>query len=325
MAKAVKRKIPQEFKDLILPNNVFTKKSGIGLSQTIFNGYQKCDRFIYYYLNRWGLAGSESNFFFGSLFHEMLDVFYSAGRPPKDVVEIEEELQIFISSEREKGNLDWIPRQVLEYYIALTVATIIEYFSFYRRDFIDMEFEAVEESFEVEYEGLLLTGKRDGIIKLNGEQLLFEHKTKGFIKEEIIEQKLSFDFQVMFYILSDYIEQKKKRRLEGALYNIIRKSGKRMLRNEEPNSFLKSLRKDIQKTPEHYFLRFKVLYDDSDFIVFEYELKEKLKRLKELLNGQRVPLKNESSCVDGFGCQYLKACSSNLDGYKQRKLISPEL
>lgn len=312
----------QSFSDLQLPAGVFD--GSIAFSQSLLMAGMQCDRQLIYQLNRWEKPGKEHNTFFGTCVHELLDVFYTLKEKPDDEM-LEEALDEYLIKETSKGTLKWLNPLDKAYYETIIITTLSEYFKFYEDDF-KMEFFEVERIFNVKYPklNLWLTGKKDGKVGYDGKRMLLEHKTRGMINEDAIARNLDLNFQTQFYLLADRLESSKP--CDGVLYNIIRRTKSKPRGKETLRTFSERLREEITKDPDYFFKRFEAIYTKEQTKEFEGELEEKLKHLWALLSGARKPLKNEAFCFNGFECDYANACASrSLEGYTQRKDVSPEL
>ncbi len=308
------------FSDLPLPKKFLS--GDIALSQSLMTMAMQCDRQFIYATNRFEVAGKESNTFFGTCCHELMDVFYTLGEKPDDAM-LSEALDEFLANEEAKGHLNWLSLSDRAYYETIIVNTMAEYFNFYEADF-DYKFLELENVFKVPYNGIWLTGKKDGVVEIDGKKYLFEHKTKGMINEEQIKLNLDINFQTQFYMLAHRIQHRYK--LDGVLYNIIRRTKAKPKGGESLKKFGERLRQEIQNDFGYFFLRYTCEYSQKQIDEFESELEEKVKRLVQLIKGERRPLKNEAFCVGNFECPFHRACALNtLEGYRQRTVVSPEL
>lgn len=126
---------------------------------------------------------------------------------------------------------------------------------------------------------------------------LGEHKTKGTVNEDQIERQLSFDLQTMFYLttLDEYVMQHNRPRVEGLLYNVVRRplsGGKGSIRRHQPTkakpqgeslgAFYNRLAGIIRDNPEEYFYRWDVGITEEDIQKFKTEFLNPI--LEELCN-----------------------------------------
>lgn len=319
-----RRKTPKQFKvaDLKFPVKQW-HEGEIGISQSLMTAFMKCNKTLLFSLNRWETPGTESNFLFGNIVHEMLDIVYSECSEQPTPEFLSEQIELYIEELRANGELYWLKESVEEEYKAVAQVTLEAYFEHYADDF-KFEFIELERMFDVQWNGFRLIGKKDGLFKHSGKKWLFEHKTKGQINETALEQYLELDFQTFYYILADEIERGE--RADGTCYNVIRRFKGGPGKTETLPAFCKRLKEIIRKDPEHFFKRWHVEYTDAQHEQFRHELLHKFKHLESVLIGKSPLLRNESNCFSGFPCDYLKACAQGtMSGYKQRKFISPEL
>jgi hypothetical protein len=130
---------------------------------------------------------------------------------------------------------------------------------------------------------LLGKGKKAGIY-------LWENKTKGDIKEELLRRQLEsgFDLQTMLYLvaLRQYADENRGQYAptRGIIYNVVRRplsGGKHSIRQHKPTKknpsgessgeYYKRLGGLIAEEPEHYFMRWKVEVSPQDVERFRRE------------------------------------------------------
>lgn len=298
-----------------------------GLSQSKFTLFMQCPMKFAFAMNKLEKPGSEANFFFGTLVHEVLDFCYTHGMYDFDGVE--RYLKEFIEKQKTAGKLDWCDEQALEEYIGLTLVTMEEYFNYYENDFEELDFYKVEEVFEQNFKNVKITGKidarfykeKDGVKK----KFLMEHKTKSRISEDGIANRLPNDFQNQYYILADYLETGEW--ADETLYNVIRKSALKKRANDNLKTYLDRVQKDIKKRPEFYFMRWEVPYTKETLIEFRADLAIDFCHLRRLVSGKNRITRNRTACeAGGFMCPYINNCTNNdLDGLIEKPTLNPEL
>lgn len=105
-------------------------------------------------------------------------------------------------------------------------------------------------------DGIPRRGSFDGVFEdRKGRLWLFETKTKGQIDEDLIFSILEFDFQVWFYLSALRLES--GRTPAGVVYNVVRRPGQRILKDEPLEKYLYRVRADVVKPDrqDHYFKR----------------------------------------------------------------------
>jgi hypothetical protein len=101
---------------------------------------------------------------------------------------------------------------------------------------------------------IILRGRIDEVIDLNGKLYLQENKTKSRIDVAFIQDTIPENLQVMFYAVAAAL--KYGRSVHGFIYNIIRKPGIRQRVKEPDTIYIDRIRTEIQKDPNYYFYRF---------------------------------------------------------------------
>ncbi len=93
---------------------------------------------------------------------------------------------------------------------------------------------------------------------------LFETKTKSRVDEETLQDMFIDDIQVMLSLLA--IKRYYKVKPKGGLYNVIRRPGQKMLKEDSLKSFLTRIKKDVSnpKRYDHYFMRWEIAIDWSE-------------------------------------------------------------
>lgn len=286
-----------------------------GLSQSLITTFQTCPRKFLYKVNGYRSASKSGTFLFGNIVHEALDKLYSGVAIQWNMFELnfqKNKPQIF----------EGIDPQQIETDFAMAEIVIDEYCKRYTDDFTEKKFVGVEEEFETEFQSVKLRGKKDGKCVIAGKKWLMEHKTKSRISEDSLMKKLAFDFQNLFYMTCDEIDNKEE--LAGVLYNVIRKpqlkQGKKTLAE-----FCQRVREDIQSRPDFYFMRWEVPYTKVDKKQFRKELEQKICTIEEVI-ADNFFYKCENACDGMFSCEYLDNCAAdNFKGLTKTKDIFPEL
>ena len=184
-------------------------------------------------------------------------------------------------------------------------------------------------------------GEQDGIVSFNGKNYLLEHKTSS---EDISKadapywRRLEIDAQVSGYVLAEW---QNGRKLEGTLYDVIRKPG------IKPKQITKELAKEMQHSgtyydakvdtilgqgdielPEHYqhrleaetidseladwYFQRKVIYRmDNQMLEFAHELWQTADEIRlAALNDRHF--RNSGACLAyNRACEYLGICSGH--------------
>lgn len=204
----------------------------------------------------------------------------------------------------------------LEYSLAIVEATMPLYFEFWKKDFQDKSFEAIEKNFKIPYtlsdgRGTFIRGKQDGVFKFKKDPKslwLFEHKFLSMINEGDLVDTLSMNFQVNVYLYA--LQQIYKKIPNGVLYNIVRRTCLRQNKKESISQFAKRVAKDIETRPDFYFIRMNITIEKEQRVKFESDLKA---LITDFINWQEykvIHYRNPNQCIDKYGkCQYLPICA----------------
>ena len=292
-----------------------------GITQSLCANFLCCPLRGMLTINRWSDPAKAMSTRFGSMFHDCLDAVYTNGI--SDVKKIEKLLNSYI----DEHAAEWGADGKAELDAALASALFEVYIKHWKSDFSSKKFRSVERTAEAQFHEYKLRCKIDGEFsgKNAGSVWLMEHKTKSRIEEETLLQKITFDFQNLFYRNIYQIEHPKVR-LSGTLYNIIRKPGHKMKGGETLKQFRNRLVVEIKKDPEHFFKRYQLAYTPQDDERFTRELLQKLKWIQNLINGNVPAWRNEFACETPYRCEFLAACSTGtMTGYVRRKALMEEL
>ena len=188
------------------------------------------------------------------------------------------------------------------------------YFEHYKSDWVDLNWKGLEQVFDIPYttkkgNTIRLRGKLDGAYESRGGLFLFETKTKGRIDSAYIVDTLGFDLQVGLY--SYAMERVYGEAPRGVLYNVIRRPQLKRKASERMSEFESRIASDIDAQPEHYYMRFPLLFDDAERARWEVEFSNMVDHL-EAWYGNMYRYRNPSSCKTYWGsCPFLRICSSN--------------
>ena len=202
---------------------------------------------------------------------------------------------------------------------------ISEYDGYWEKSDRNIEWENVEGVFKVPFMGTFLRGRFDGAIIIDGGLWLFESKTKAQISESLLSDVLYKDYQVNFYLLALWKLTGKMPR--GTLYNIIRRPGIKLNKDETLPNHTTRLNKHINKDKEHYYKRFEVASDEEDLRAFEAELTEQIEMFGGWTKQRRPNWTYGMPCqIMNIACKYVPIChAKNFSPYYIREILYPEL
>ena len=298
----------------------------IGTSQSLLSYFPQCRIAYLLKLNHYMPSGAKNNTGYGSMNHDILDKMYSYGkehrRVPTDKM-IDSWLEKFRSEQIEL--LEGMSEQEIEYAVGVSYVMLTEYTKFYSEDFTVMEFDEIEKVSASRLGPYLLRRKTDGKFYIHGGKWLLEHKTMGTIAEKSLLLKLGFDFQNLFYITCEEIDHPEDP-VEGVLYNVMRRPNHMQGDDESLKDFLIRLRKEVQKNPPYFFMRWEIRYLPEDKKAYKEELLNILNEANKCIESKAPIYRNCQACTGFWSCEYLGACASNsLSGYIKSKYYFPEL
>ncbi len=303
-----------------------------GLSQGLLSGFLKCREFARLSIEGWKPLRTGGALQFGIMAHGVLDKVYIQVRDNRRRV-APEKPEVLRLIQKEIDSWEASPAgqrmgpedvQQLELNAALLEAVLPGYFKFWEKeDFQKVKWVSLEEWFEFELFGVKLHGRIDGLFRAaDGTLQVFETKTKGRIEEENIFDLLAFDFQTDFYTVA--AQQIHGERPTGARYNIIRRPGEKLKKQEKLSAFKARVEKAVEKEPEYYFQRFRINKPVKDFERFMRELEFKIREFVAWREGKLPTYRNETACMGKFGaCSFLKICANGnyKQFYKKPKLL----
>jgi hypothetical protein len=298
-----------------------------GITQTIFETFLRCRQCFKLTLNRYEPVGARNITAFGSLVHYCLDKIYSYTIANRGAIPTEEMNREWIQDFRLNCRDDFknIREADVEILVGIAFIILCEYVLYYKEDFKEKHWEAVEQTSESMFFGSKLRRKVDGKYRIAGKKWLMETKTMSRIELDSLLLKLTFDFQNLFYVTCEELNEPDDP-VEGVLYNIIRNPSSKPHAGESLQEFLQRLRGEIAKNRKHYFMRYEIPYTIKDKMQFKQELEQQLEEMAHVLVGIMPVYKNPFACVGRFTCDFLPACSSGkLTGYVKRKSLFPEL
>lgn len=171
----------------------------------------------------------DRNLHFGSLIHECLQAWHQRRDSAEVLALIDRLCPSRLQDETQRR--DW----------HLATAMMKGYTSRYPTE--EFEIVALEKTFEgpivnpatgAASRSFVLAGKVDGIVRINGEYFILEHKTAGQLDADYLE-KLWTDFQITIY--AHYIEQTMGIPITGILYNVLVKAKLQQGKGETEEEF----------------------------------------------------------------------------------------
>lgn len=269
-------------------------------------------------------GGFEWHFVYGDAVHDTLMHWYRTGEEKIATLQFPE--GVILTGEQEHEKVMW--QGILNEQMA-------RYFYHYSDDLEVFSPWVVEETVELEFEGVRLKGKIDiGYDLDTGEtDILMDHKTYNLDDYE----GWNFRFQFMFYI---WLTQKVfNRKIKKFVVNGIRKPALRPTKNESLESFFVRVRQAMIQEPLKYFQRVNLPMIKNSMEHFEQRvLRPKLAKIKLLTESSTPDIvveslvrdQNTHNCVKyGSRCPFLNICKHGYlrdgHGYVQRSAKHAEL
>ena len=208
------------------------------LTYSALRMFQSCRRKYYLrYCENLVPIKQDTNLYLGSVWHEVLELWYKPGEPDAKVSGIQD----LIDKSFPERICD--PRQRRDWHLCHAM------FEGYRARFPEEDFDvlSVEQEFSVPIVNpasnrcsrtFELKGKVDALVQTreNNELLIVEHKTSSTISSDYLE-RLPGDFQISLY--SHALERYLNRPISGTIYNVAQKAALRQSEGETEEEFQK--------------------------------------------------------------------------------------
>jgi hypothetical protein len=230
-----------------------------GISQSMLAKFVTCrERFRVYAVEGLSPTDRKEAMEFGTIFHKALE--YAA--------------QKMTTSQIISALLRWGKKSNLDVELCRIAAIVIPHYTkFWKKD--RYKYVSQEEVFEVPHRIRLngkmvkLRGRWDEVYELKGNLWLQENKTKSRIDEDKLLTTLPWDLQTMLYCYT--LQLKTGRKVDGFLYNVIRKPGLKQHVKETDLAFLNRINDDIASQPDHYFKRYEIELSPDDIKNFVHQ------------------------------------------------------
>lgn len=248
------------------------------------------------------IGGFEWHFVYGDAVHESLSRFYDTGEMKIATLQFPE--GVVLTHEQE------IDRDMWQ---AILGVQMERYAHHYSDDLEAWTPWSVEETVEVEWEGVKLRGKIDlgFMMDDSGNDILVDHKTYNLDDYE----GWNFRFQFMFYLW--LVTKAKKKKISSFMVNGIRKPQLRLKKDESIESFIVRIQQAMIQEPDKYFTRHPLHNVKNSMEHFEERvLRPKINRIlltqgneSAIVTEALVRNQNTHNCVKyGSTCQFLPIC-----------------
>ena len=317
---------------LTTPADYSLEKTGI--TQSLLGNWSCRVKFLLS-LNRWETPeGSAKNTYYGTMCHKVCESIYQVGRKVMPTaMEIRAIVNAYISKNRKE--LKVATGDKVELAAGMVETVMGAYCRYYANDLKSLVMDKTESLFRVKTADsvgrpVTMIGRQDGLFHWKGNPSsvwILEHKSMGTVSEDMLKKRLPIDKQCLYYVTAEEMETDYS--IGGVLFNIIRRP---MLKGtDDITTFLDRLEADINQRPDFYFIRYPVTYSMVDKRRFRIQLAAKFTEVRDFLDGKLLTYRNEDCCESSsngapYVCSYMGACANgDLRGYRQRKLLNPEL
>lgn len=260
---------------------------------------------------------------FGNMGHKFLELYYEhirQGNTPEtyDFDGVEK----LIRTERGEEDFDAFSKQAFETDMYALKGMIPSYINYYKEDTKKFEVLLTELMMkdDIIYEGITFKGKPDLVVaeRSTGYVWVVDHKFLAQVTQGLI-RKLPLDYQVHAYLkmMEVYLKtlNRPELKLRGVIYNIVKKSGKRVKKDQSISDYQQELFADYTEKPQEYFFREYVIvtpYQTRNFKDFVLQMAKDMNR-KHALGGFK---QNVYAC-DNYGeCPYMELCLQGVDEAK---------
>jgi len=307
-----------------------------GVTQSMLSAFLACRRRMLYELAGWESVKQKSSLRLGSMAHDVLHQYHlgiigGKVRQPQQADRIIRGTVDKCLRKNLKESSAVNPAEEMELEAVKARAVLEEYVRWWTGD-LERDWEEVEATFDVQFHGFRLRGRMDGLYRRSKRRfVLYETKTFSRMNEDELTDKLSFDFQCLFYLTALLHRAdgmvSHAREAQDVLYNMIRVPQLVQGDKETSGQFVGRIREDVRTRPEHYFKRFDLNFPPEIREEFEDELLLKLREFETWLGGHLATYKTEGSCFTRWSCPFVHACASGRlrPHYAQTRILFREL
>ena len=302
-----------------------------GVTSSLLSSFLECrEQTRLYYVEGWKPKGTKLALAFGTCCHWVLENIYRGSKSAPSPVLPKAVIRMY--DQRWKDEVGKPSQQQIEVHnMAVGLANVVlpHYLRRWAGDFpggkylgkpgvpVPAKWLGLEKQFSVPYtypdgKKTRIRGTRDGVFQdKNGDVWVFDTKCRSVIIEEDIEDTLPLDLQQMLYLWA--YEQETEKVAAGTVMNIIRRPGHRLGRDESLGVFFKRVGKEVEKKPDHYFLRFKMEVTGSDMIHWRREVLDPLMQdVRNWVEGGGAHYLNPNSLITKYGrCNLFNAIVHN--------------
>lgn len=323
-----------------------------GVTFSLLTSFKNCRERTKNVLEGWTSNKTSMAITFGNMCHELLRRVYNDfrqgrfhGVPKPAYIEMQlDTLECIWKTEHPRADQEDL--EDLELTMLILNSVMPMYFKHWRQDFEIKTWEKLESEFRIPVavsqfvnrfgqqkpwpHGPYRTfkrGKMDGSYRAGEKRRvrLFETKTKSRINDDTTGNILPFEMQVNIYLGA--LLDLDKEYPSGALYNIIRRPGLRLKKNETLPQFAQRIVDDIQARPDWYFIRLQMGVSRGEIDAAKRDLEGVMADFLAWWRGDAPHYRNSDHCENKYGvCPFLKKCATGeTTGLYRRARVFMEL
>lgn len=312
-----------------------------GVTQSLIAMWLSCREKARLYLEGWDSKYHKETLIDGNIGHGVFELAYTDIKEGKlKTIPTMQQTKKYVAEAEKRWYAENLKasaeaRVMVERACAVMEVMLPLYFDFWKDDFTKKEWLSLEEKILMKFPistgtdkqvTIPIRGKKDGTFMGSKGIWLFETKFKSQIDEVGLLDTLSFETQVMMYLLQTWGNTKNPPP-RGCLYNVVRRASLRQKVKESIPAFAARVKKDIEKRPEFYFLRLHSPTTTKDLLQFRKELSGILEDMWGWWNSKVPNYKNTYSCIGKYGrCLFLPVCGKgDYSSLAKRKVVFKEL
>lgn len=290
----------------------FIFKMSDGVTQGLLGDFCDCRQRALYRCQGYRTKGINRAIEFGSLFHRLLELWYCGKYATTEAA-----FNVAVKEWRKRGREIGDQPEAVEQDLHVAGVLFPRYVVHWQKEDGRKKWLELEGVFDQQLEGVRLRGRCDGLYERGG-VWLFETKTKSTLVEDNLKRALAFDWQCLFYLLAK--EAQTGRTIAGVCYNVIRTPSLRRGQDETEEAFRARLGEDVDKRPEHYFMRYECRYTRKRVAWARAELSEKLALFERWVRLGHGTYRNQASCCSRWQCAFLPVCENgSLSGFEKMR------
>lgn len=296
-----------------------------GATQSMISEFLACrERVRLSYVEGWTSEATSNAITFGSLFHTCLEKIYRFLQLKVDWkgINISNVVDNTLKDFKTDAKI-WTPDDETNNILNTGFLKILipAYCKKYLEKDSKTKWFMVEEEYDTPLNGIRFRGKFDRLqMNKHDEVWVWDTKTKGRI-DPTIQDRLSFDLQMMIYITA--YESQFKKLPAGFVYDIIQRPALRRGKTETLQHFMERVKGDVD---DSYFLRIRMRLDPEEYKRWKKEFLIVCTEFEEW-SRKLTQIRNPTACETRYGlCKFIKVCSANdFTGLRKKEKLFSEL